>query len=186
GYGGQGYQQPGYEQPTSPYNQPTGYGQDMWAQQQPPPKKRGSGLLITLVVVLAVLVCGGGAAGAYVAFKPKGNAKGTATATSTGKAATQPTGAATTAAPTPTDTGGEPADDAATAQVGDCLANQGTNDKPALKKVACKAGVFEVLKRFDGTADVKKCTGVAGYTHNYYFKTDSEASNFVLCMKQRT
>jgi hypothetical protein len=199
GYGGgqplYGGGQPGYGggQPTyagqpdfgqqSPYHQPTSYSSDNWLPQQPPPRKRGSGLLVTVIVVLAVLVCGGGAAGAY--FLLKGRSSATASRAGNAGASATPTGAApTTAAPSPSqDDTGE--DDAVAAKAGDCLVNQGTNDKPLMQKVTCAAGAFEVLKRFDGTDDVKKCDGVKDYAFNYTFKSDIPTKNFVLCMKKR-
>jgi hypothetical protein len=154
---------------------------------QQPAKKKGSGVLITVIVVLAVLLCGGGAAGVY--YFTTSNDKKTTTGGTTGPTAGPTGGAATpTATPKTTASAGTSAGgsgDARTAKAGDCLINEGTSDDPSLKKATCAAGTFEILKRFDGTSDVKKCEGVPNYTHNYYYKTTNETSSFVLCMKIR-
>jgi hypothetical protein len=164
-----------------------GGGYDPYGQSQftPPPKKRGSGLLITVVVVLAVLLCGGGA-GAYSSVSHNNKD------TTAGSGATdKPTNSGNTAGPSagPSAAGSAAATnnagDAKDAQVGDCLINDGTSDKPVLRKTTCAAGTFEILKRFDSTSDVKKCENVPGYTHNYFYKTKNDTFSFVLCMKLR-
>jgi hypothetical protein len=160
---------------------------DQWGPPVAPAKKGGSGVLITVVVVLAVLLCGGGAAGAYFVLKddtkteagtdpttgpsPSGSTTGRPSPSATSR---QPT----TAAPT-TPSGG----DVRTLKAGDCFINQGTDAAPKIVKVACAAGTFNVLKRIDGTSDKTKCTGTKDYTHDYYYKTSSEATSFVLCLK---
>jgi hypothetical protein len=181
-----GAQQPTYQQPAYGGEQP-GYGGENWGAPPPPPSRRRPGLIVILVVVLAVLLCGGGATAVYLVTK--GNGKSTAGG-STGKST--PTAHAPTAAPsqppsqqaTPDQTGG--ANDALTAQVGDCLVNEGTNDQPKMRKVSCGKGTFEVLKRFDATTDKSKCDGIPGYTHNYFYDSSVDANDFVLCLKQRT
>jgi len=171
------------------YGQQPQYGGDPWAPGPvgPPPKKGGSGLLVAVIVVLAVLVCGGGATGVYLLSKngKKNTGSGattgpTAAATATATTGPSPTPAATTNSPTPDDTNG-----ARDAKAGDCLKNEGTNDAPKMRKVPCAAGTYEVLKRFDGTADTKKCDGVPGYQYNYYYDSTVNSFDFVLCMKQR-
>jgi hypothetical protein len=75
--------------------------------------------------------------------------------------------------------------DALTANTGDCLVNDGTNEVPKMRKVTCAKGTFEVVKRFPATIDKSKCNGVPGYTHNYFFDSSVDSEDFVLCLKQR-
>ena len=56
---------------------------------------------------------------------------------------------------------------------------------PKMRKAQCSPGTYEVLQRFDGTADTKKCDGVPGYQYNYYFDSPVNSLDFVLCMKKR-
>ena len=159
----------------------------MWDAPVPvaPPKKRASGMLVTVIVVLAVLVCGGGATGLYFVFKPGANKA--AGVTKPGGAAATNGAASTTPAPKETATGDAAGTSggASDAKSGDCLANDGSDKTPKLRIVACGANTYEVIKRIEGTADRKKCSGTAGYTHDYYFDSVDDASDFVLCMKKR-
>jgi hypothetical protein len=42
-----------------------------------------------------------------------------------------------------------------------------------------------VLARFDGTIDFKgKCAKVAGYQYHYYFDSELDVLDFVLCLKK--
>jgi hypothetical protein len=184
-----GYPQPGYDQPQ--YGQP-GYppGGDMWGPPlAPPPKKGGSGLLITVIVVLAVLLCGGGAAAIYLVAKDSGKVTATGTPTpNTSGTAKQPTSGPSqgptgepTSAPT-TDSGGS---GALNVRQGDCLVNEGTADKPKLRKSACGPNTYQVLKRLNGTADYNKCAGTQGYTDYYFYDSTVDALDFVLCMKRQ-
>src|SRR6266545_840399 len=183
-----GYGQPAYNPPQ--YGQP-GYqpGGDMWGPPAAPQsKKGGSGLLITVIVVLAVLLCGGGAVTVYLVTQKSGNPAAnpsTSAATSTGATPTtgpssEPTTEPTTAPTTAGNTNG-----ALDAHKGDCLVNDGTGDKPKMRKVERGPNTFEVLKRIEGTSDVNKCNGTPGYTHNYFYKSTIDSLSFVLCMKQR-
>jgi hypothetical protein len=146
----------------------------VWGPPGAPTRRRGSGPLITLIVVLSVLLCGGAGIAFYVATRGNHSAAGSGTG-----GQDQPSGTASSAIPS-----GVP-NDAITAKVGDCMANQGSNEAPRLRRVPCGPGVFEVLQRIEATSDVKRCDGVAGYTHNYFYKTSSEDTSFVLCMRQR-
>jgi len=52
----------------------------------------------------------------------------------------------------------------------------------------CAAGTYEVLARFDGTKDYAgKCGGgkVPGYQYYYFFDSDLDTLDFVLCLKKR-
>jgi hypothetical protein len=136
-----------------------------------------------------VLLCGGGAAGLYYVSKNDNTKKPTASSGSKATAGPSANGSAAgpSAGPSAKGSAGATnnAGDAKDAQVGDCLINDGTSDKPVLRKTTCAAGTFEILKRFESTSDVKKCDTVPGYTHNYFYKTKNETFSFVLCMKLR-
>lgn len=67
------------------------------------------------------------------------------------------------------------------AGVGDCLFGTGAPAGLEVRTGQCQPGDFKVLKRFDGTSDTSKCSGVSGYTHDY-FATEPPA--FVLCMSR--
>ena len=72
-------------------------------------------------------------------------------------------------------------------KVGDCLVNEGTDDDADMRKVTCTSGAYEVLKRFDGTSDKTKCSGVTASTHTFtHTSSIDSSSSFVLCMKQRS
>jgi hypothetical protein len=182
-YGQPSYGQPAYGQPDyGQQQQPPGYGQGWGGPgSAPPPKKGGSGLIIAIVVVLAVLVCGGGATGIYLFTKSNGKSTANPQSTPRTTAPAQTSEPSPTAAPT--NAGSD--NDAITAQVGDCLVNQGTNEDPKMRKVTCAKDTFEVLKRFPATIDKNKCDGVPGYTHNYFYDSTVDADDFVLCLKQR-
>ena len=129
-------------------------------------------MLITLVVVLAILLCGGAGIAIYTATRDKPTANPAVTGGATQSAV--PTGGSKVAP-----------NDAVTAKIGDCLANEGSPQAPRLRKVTCAAGTFEVLTRIEGTSDIGRCSAVPGYTHNYFYKTATEKTSFVLCMRQR-
>jgi len=166
--GGQpGYDQAGYDQPWQP-------------PISQPRAKRGSAKVIVAVFV-AVLLAAGAGTGIYfyLSSQKKSSTAGSPNPSAgTGKSTKGPSSAPGSAGPS-----GGPGD-AATAKEGDCLVNNGTSDKPNLRKSAsCAKDTFKVLKRIDGTFDTDKCKGVPGYSHNYFFKTKSPENSFVLCMK---
>ncbi|MDQ7907077.1 flagellar basal body protein FliL [Phytohabitans sp. ZYX-F-186] len=189
--GGGGYDQ-GYEQgpgygATRQYEQP-GYSsmpstEPVWGQPvAPPPRKGGSRTLIVVIVALALLVVAGGVA-AMVKLGGSGEDPVTAPPTAS-QEATEPSG------------GADPSQDASTApenstdarfvKAGQCVVNEGSNDKPELKIVECGAKTFEVLARFDGTIDFEtKCKDVQGYQFHYFFDSELNPLDFVLCLKQR-
>ena len=73
---------------------------------------------------------------------------------------------------------------------GQCVRNEGTADKPEMKIVACASGTFEVLKRVDGRttgeADAEaKCGKVANYTKWYFYDSELDSLDFVLCLRER-
>jgi hypothetical protein len=86
---------------------------------------------------------------------------------------------------------------AAVAEVGDCLANDGTFDQPQMRIVRCgepEGESYEVLAvleeraagstKSDQDASAQQiCADVEGYTHHYF--EVGEQSSFVLCMTEQ-
>lgn len=101
---------------------------------------------------------------------------------------------ATTPAATPSTVPGnnprpQPSEDARFAVKGQCVRNEGSNIKPELRIVVCAANTFQVLKRIDGRTTgekdaMSKCAKVTGYTNWYYYDTEYDDVDFVLCLKE--
>ncbi|MEU6144287.1 protein kinase [Streptomyces sp. NPDC047081] len=53
-----------------------------------------------------------------------------------------------------------------TTETGDCLANEGTYEKPVLRKTGCTGGVFKVVQAYDDTTDSGECSGTADVDYN--------------------
>lgn len=152
-----------------------------------PPKKRAlSTPVLTLIVVLALLVLGGGT-GFYL--------MGRSDPTPVSQPTTSPTGSATTdATPTAQPAGNTPgprsSTDARFVTIGQCVKNEGSGGKPKLTIAECASKTYEVMARFDGAtngeADAKsKCAKVQGYTDWYFYNSELDVLDFVLCLKQR-
>lgn len=172
---------PGYGQPAvpSPVRQP--------AVPVTPEKKRGlSTPVLALIVVLALLVLGGG-----TAFYLTGRSDPTPVS----QPATSPSGAATgnatpTAQPAGNTPGPESFTDARFVKTGQCVKNEGSGGTPKLLITECASKTYEVMARFDGAtsgeADAKsKCVKVQGYTDWYFYNSELDVLDFVLCLKQR-
>lgn len=186
-YGQGGYDRGGYDEPS--YDQggydPTGYGvvpgypqpagaPPEWGEPVPQPKKSRTGLIVTTAVVLALLVCGGALSGFYFLGRDKGVPEAQPTA-----APSQPVGDGQSPQV-------EPSTDARFATKGQCLVNDGTDADPKMRIVKCGSGAYEVLARFDGTVDFKgKCSSVPGYRFHYYFDSELDTLDFVLCLRKR-
>jgi hypothetical protein len=79
--------------------------------------------------------------------------------------------------------------DARFAANGQCVRNEGTNTEPELRIVSCAANTYQVLKRFDGRTTGEgdaeaKCAKVSGYTKWYYYDTEYDEVDFVLCLRE--
>ncbi|KKJ94104.1 hypothetical protein LQ51_28565 [Micromonospora sp. HK10] len=170
--------------PTYPAAQPGpgGYGQQPYPEPEP---KRGRGPLIAVLAVLAVLVLGGAAA-YWVSGRDEPGAGGTATGASadpTAEASEPGDPVATTPAPASST-------DPRFVQAGQCVRNEGGTGQPKLVISECGAKTYQVLRRIDGATSGKKdaeakCAKVAGYTDWYFFDSDLDTLDFVLCLKQR-
>jgi hypothetical protein len=200
-YGQTAYgQQPGFGQPDfgqPGYGQPGGYG-------QPAPPSRGSGAKIALIIAGVVLLalCGGGIFTAYkltsdsdsgnnqadnptASAAPSGSGTATRSGTPTNTRTASPTSAPTTAA------GGNNPD---TFRKGDCFINQGTDNNPDIKRVACStAGAYEVIVKITGTTDENRCNdrapngaGAGNWDATYTVdRSPGSSGDYVLCLRKR-
>ncbi|WP_370067807.1 hypothetical protein [Streptacidiphilus sp. MAP5-3] len=100
----------------------------------------------------------------------------TPTATATDNPTDAPTDSPTDN-PTDSPSTGVGTDPAQSAQVGDCLKNNGTNSSPDMQIVTCASGLYQVEQRLNNTTDTTACP--ADSTENY----TSYGDNFVLCLK---
>jgi len=152
-----------------------------------PPERSSTRLIATIVAVLAVLVVGG-VVTAYVVTngEEKPSAAPSADPANQGGGAdggteTTPPPNGQTATPAP-----ESSAEARFAVKGQCLVNDGTDAKPRMRIVGCGPDTYQVLARFDGTTDyATECGKVKGYQFHYFFDSELNALDFVLCLKQR-
>ncbi|BFU47967.1 hypothetical protein [Krasilnikovia sp. MM14-A1004] len=165
---------PGYPQPYPPA--PTG-APGGWTPPVEPQPRRRNGPIVALVVVLGLLICGGLATTAWLITRDTDKKS-------------QSGALATPSAPT---TGGvEPrsSEDARFVTKGQCVRNEGTTDSPIMKITPCASGTYEVLKRVDGRTsgedDAKvKCSKVPHYTKWYFYDSELDSLDFVLCLRER-
>ncbi|WCN84834.1 hypothetical protein PCA76_32350 [Micromonospora sp. LH3U1] len=93
--------------------------------------------------------------------------------------------------PAPSAAAPESSADPRFAKVGQCVRNDGAADgKPKLLISGCAAKSYEVLSRIDGPTSGErdaeaKCGKVQGYTNWYFFDSELDTLDFVLCLKQR-
>ena len=153
------------------------YAPPSWAAPapQPPPTRRNTPI-VALVVVLGLLICGGLGTTGYLLFGPD---RTTPVVPETRRS----TPAAVTSEPDPLGSAA-----ARYVTVGQCVRNAGTTAKPYMRIVTCAGGTFKVLKRVEGRTTGEgdaesKCSGVTGYTKWYYFDSDQDEFDFVLCLR---
>ncbi|WP_442934639.1 LppU/SCO3897 family protein [Micromonospora sp. CPCC 205739] len=143
--------------------------------------------MIAVVAVLAVLVLAGAATLWYLAGRDDDSAPTTAPS-----ASAEPGGALPgPAEPAPTTPAPASSADPRFVKAGQCVRNEGTaGGKPKLLISDCAAKTYEVLRRFDGETSGEKdaeakCAKVTGYTNWYFFDSELDTLDFVLCLKQR-
>ena len=156
---------------SAPMNPPGG---GMWHPAAPPPPPRRNTPMIVLVVTLAVLVCLGLAATGWL-LKQRNEKRATPA----------PTTAAASAAPVPL--GSE--DARFFVKKGDCVVNEGSDEKPAMRTTPCTTGTYDVLDRITGKTTGKKdaeskCAKVKGYTKWYFYDSPLDDLDFVLCLRE--
>ena len=189
---GGGFQDPYAQQQQGFGQQPGGYG----GYQPPAPARGGGGTKIVLIIAGIVLLalCGGGIFTAYTLTKdddkdPVADPTATSTASPSGGASTtgRPTSTATnTRSATPTSGGSNPD----TFVKGDCFVNEGTENDPEVRKVACTtANAYEVVAKVPGSTDENRCDTVAGsgkWNASYVMdKSPGNSGDYVLCLKKR-
>ncbi|MEV4712062.1 hypothetical protein [Micromonospora sp. NPDC049374] len=148
----------------------------------PPPERRRGRMLVVLAAVLVLVL--GGATAFYLAGRD--DETPTPVAAPTEEVASTPDAQDEETAP----------DDPAAAdprfvQVGQCVRNDAAaGGKPRLLLSECAPRSYEVLRRFDGKTSgerdaEEKCAAVDGYTNWYFYDSELDSLDFVLCLKQR-
>jgi hypothetical protein len=85
----------------------------------------------------------------------------------------------------PPPTNPAPTNPAARAREGDCLSITGPKDALVVRIVPCGPDTYQVVQRFDGTADTGRCAAVPGSNSSYWFKDPADSGNdFVLCLRK--
>ncbi|NBE82290.1 flagellar basal body protein FliL [Micromonospora sp. NEAU-HG-1] len=193
GGGAPGYpagRRPGDPYAAGPYPGP-GPGQPAhFGAPTPPPRRgRGRGPLIAVLATLVVLLLGGGSLVWYLLDRdeaPEGAGQARPTADATPEE--QP---ASPTAPAPTAAAPESSADPRFVKAGQCVRNTGpAGGKPKLLIASCAPKTYEVLRRFDGRTSGEKdaeakCAKVTGYTNWYFFDSQLDTLDFVLCLKAR-
>lgn len=185
-YGGESYRPaepvPPYGgQPYRPDDRP--YGGD----PEPPPGRSGRGPLLAVLVVLLLLVAGGGA---YWFFSGRDDPAPVAAPTASAPAV-DAAPSVDAAEPAPSAAAPESSADPRFAKVGQCVRNDGAaGGKPKLLISECAPKSYQVLSRIDGATSGErdaeaKCAKVEGYTNWYFFDSELDTLDFVLCLKQR-
>ncbi|MEW2382488.1 hypothetical protein AB0873_10430 [Micromonospora sp. NPDC047707] len=164
---------------------PGGHGGDPAPPSRP---SRRKGPLIAVLAAVLLLVLGGGATVLYLL----GQGEPTPPAASpTAAAAPGSAGPSDQASPAPSVAAPESSADPRFVKVGQCVRNDGpAGGKPKLLISECAAKTYEVLHRVDGPTTgekdaAAKCAKVDNYTNWYFFDSELDTLDFVLCLKQR-
>ncbi|GAA3781138.1 hypothetical protein GCM10022225_81910 [Plantactinospora mayteni] len=164
-----------------------------WSTSTPDPMPKGGGnrAFVAVLVGLAVLVLGGAAVGVYLFGRDETPSDAQPPATEqteepTGQANVPDEQAPTTAPATPD----SPSTDARFVKAGQCVRNEGTEAAPKLAITSCAPQTYEVLARYNGVTtgapDAKaKCAQVQNYTNFYFFNSELDELDFVLCLRKR-
>ncbi len=149
----------------------------------PPPRRRGR-MLVVLAAGLVLML--GGATAFYLLGRDGEAPTPVAAPTEEGAPApdaqddeTTPDDPAAASSATPLRAGGQ------------CVRNDsGAGGKPRLLLSECAPRSYEVLRRIDGKTSgerdaEEKCAAVDGYTNWYFYDSELDSLDFVLCLKQR-
>ena len=163
-------QQPVQQQPASFHPAPG--DSPMWGRPTPPPPKRNTTILALVVTLGALIIIGLGATALLRSWGGRADPQAQAS----------PSTATTSVAPP----GSE--DARFNVREGDCVVNDGTDDKPRMLATACTSGTYEVLKQIKGKTTGEKdaeskCAKVQGYTKWYFYDSPFDDLDFVLCLK---
>ncbi len=191
-----------YEPPTQRYEPPAGWDIGQPAHPvfpsadphpggppypEPPRPRRGLGPLVAVLAVVVVLL---GGTAVFWAFgrddqAPVGGSGGPVSpGVDPSAEASEQAGPATTAAAPASST------DPRFVKAGQCVRNDGGVAQPKLVITECAPKTYEVLRRIDGRTSGRKdaeakCAKVAGYTDWFFFDSELDTLDFVLCLRQR-
>ncbi|MEV6488726.1 hypothetical protein AB0M20_08825 [Actinoplanes sp. NPDC051633] len=182
GWSGQSAAMPPAQPPAQPQfgAAPLNTPPPSWGPPVQPARRKRNTPIVALVVVLGLLICGGLGTTAWLISRDDPT-----------DPVAQPTTPATTSQTNAvTDPEPRSSEDARFVKKGQCVRNEGTPDQPEMKIVACASGTFEVLKRVDGRTSgeqdaERKCTKVTGYTKWFFYDSELDSLDFVLCLKER-
>ncbi|ROT34315.1 hypothetical protein EF879_01675 [Micromonospora sp. HM5-17] len=163
-----------------------------WSTPEPlPAPRRSVGRVVAMVAAaLVVLAAGGVAVGFYLVGREKPTTPTVLPSTDPTKDGVPAEESPDPDLPTPSAPAAAPTTDARFVKTGQCVANEGTARRPVLVITECAPRTYEVLARFDepttGEEDAKaKCADVKNYTNYYFFNSDLDDLDFVLCLRQR-
>jgi hypothetical protein len=128
-------------------------------QHQQPESTSSKALLAVLVTVLVIVLCGGGVAALYLIGNRGGGQHSGSGASSS------------------------PSLDPNTIAISQCIVNEGTEDKPKLRVVACGPNAYQVIGKIPNTYDKDRCKEIPGATQAFFYKALDPAQSFVLCLK---
>ncbi|WP_416901859.1 LppU/SCO3897 family protein [Micromonospora echinospora] len=152
---------------------------------EPPRRPGGRGRTVAVLAVLALLVLGGGAA--LFHFARADEAEPPVTAPPSATPSGQPDGVDAS----PNALAPESSADPRFAKEGQCVRNDApAGGRPKLLLTGCAPKTYEVLRRFDeatsGEKDAEaKCADVDGYTDWYFYNSELDTLDFVLCLRLR-
>jgi hypothetical protein len=154
---------------------PVSGGSSSWERTPPPPKRNTP--IIALVVTLGVLIVIGLGTTAWLLNERN----------DTQRQQAAPTPSATDPIAGPAPQGSE--DARFYVKKGDCVVNEGSDEEPNMRTIACTSGAYEVLERITGKTTgekdaERKCSKVTGYTKWFFYDSPLDDLDFVLCLKE--
>lgn len=153
----------------------------------PVPRRQRRGPVVVVLAAVLLFVLGGGALMLYLLNQGEQDR----TPVSAPGAPTPDGGLTGGTAPQPSAPAPESSADPRFVKAGECVRNEGSaGGRPKLLISECVPASYEVLRRFDGETSGEKdaeakCAQVPGYTNWYFFDSELDTLDFVLCLKQR-
>ncbi|MCX4387683.1 hypothetical protein OG777_12165 [Micromonospora peucetia] len=159
--------------------------------EDPPQRRRRVAPVVAVLATVALLVLVGGAAVLYLLGQNEETPVATASEPAPVAETAPPDATASATAAAPSTPAPESSTDPRFVKAGQCVRNDGPTDgKPKLLISDCAPQTYEVLRRIDGATSgekdaATKCAEVDGYTNWYFFDSELDTLDFVLCLKQR-